>query len=64
LSILTISLNPTKCTKCGKCLDACPMSIDKLENIGKSSDCILCGKCVEACQTNALRINVRRFNKP
>ena len=64
LSILTISLNPTKCTKCENCLDVCPMSIDELGDIGKSSDCILCGKCVEACQTNALRINLRRFNKP
>jgi NAD-dependent dihydropyrimidine dehydrogenase PreA subunit len=40
------------------------MGIDKLENIGKSSDCILCGKCVEACQTNALKITIRRLNKP
>jgi ferredoxin-type protein NapH len=63
LSILTVSLNLTKCTKCAKCLDVCPMGIDKLENIGKSSDCILCGKCVEACQTNALKINIRRRNK-
>jgi ferredoxin-type protein NapH len=63
LSILTVSLSPAKCTKCERCLEVCPMGIDKLENIGKSSDCILCGKCVEACQTNALRINIRRLNK-
>jgi len=60
LSFLTISLDPTKCTECSRCLNVCPMGIDKLSDIGSSSDCILCGKCVEACQTNALRMHVRK----
>lgn len=60
ISILTVSLNQTKCTECSRCLDACPMGIDKLSGIGSSSDCILCGKCVEACKTNALKMRIRR----
>ena len=60
LSVLTISLDSTKCTQCLKCLHVCPMGIEKLSDIGPSSDCILCGKCVEACQTDALKINVRK----
>ena len=60
LSILTISVDSTKCTECLSCLEDCPMGIDKVSDIGSSSDCILCGKCVESCQTDALRINTRR----
>jgi ferredoxin-type protein NapH len=63
LSILTVSLDLTKCTECLRCLDVCPMGIDKLSDIGSSSDCILCGKCVETCQTDALKMNVRKRNK-
>jgi len=63
LSILTVSVNSEKCTECLRCLDVCPMGIDKLSDIGSSSDCILCGKCVETCQTDALKVNVRKRNK-
>ncbi len=63
LSVLTVSLDSTKCTECLRCLDVCPMGIDKLSDIGSSSDCILCGKCVETCQTDALKMNVRKRNK-
>jgi polyferredoxin len=59
LSILTVSLDSTKCKECSRCLDVCPMGIDKLSDIGLSSDCILCGKCVEACQTDALKMSAR-----
>lgn len=60
LSIVTVSLDSEKCTACLKCLDACPMGLEKLEEIGSSSDCIVCGKCVEVCSTDALKIGVRR----
>lgn len=64
VSLLTVSLDSTKCTKCLKCLDVCPMGINKLSKIGSSSDCILCGKCVEACPADALKMDLRRPNKP
>jgi len=63
LSFLTVSLDSTKCTECLRCLDVCPMGINKLSDIGSSSDCILCGKCVEACQTDALKMDIRKRNK-
>jgi ferredoxin-type protein NapH len=59
VSMLTISRNSADCTKCLECLDACPMGIAKLADIGSSSDCILCGKCVEACPRDALKLQLR-----
>lgn len=60
LSVLTISRNPAECTECLDCLEACPMGIAKLADIGSSSDCILCGRCIEACPRNALKMAVRK----
>jgi len=60
LSILTISPDPAKCKKCLDCLSVCPMGIEKLSDIGSSTDCILCGKCVESCPTKALKISVKK----
>jgi len=60
LSVFTVSFNREKCEECLGCLDVCPMGIEKLSDIGSSSDCILCGKCVEVCQTGALKISSRR----
>ena len=60
ISIMTISLDPTKCTNCLKCLDVCPMELKKVEDIGLSSDCIMCGRCIDVCPTNALKMRARR----
>lgn len=60
VSVLTVSLDQEKCEECLGCLDMCPMGIDKLTDIGSSSDCILCGKCVEACQNDALKVGARK----
>ncbi|UCD96801.1 MAG: 4Fe-4S binding protein [Candidatus Bathyarchaeota archaeon] len=58
-SLLTISLDPEKCTKCLKCLANCPMELEQTSDIGHSSDCLLCGRCVEACNIEALQIRLR-----
>lgn len=63
VSVLTVSLDPTKCIECEKCLEVCPMGLDKLADIGSSSDCIICGKCVAACNTDALKIQLRKPTK-
>jgi ferredoxin-type protein NapH len=57
ISVVAISLDSTKCTGCKECLRVCPMGLDKLEDIGYSSDCIVCGRCVDACETGALEVH-------
>jgi len=60
ISLATVSLDHDQCSECNKCLESCPMSIQKVEEVGRSSDCIGCGRCVEVCQTKALKIGIRR----
>jgi len=57
VSILKLKLDMDKCTDCGKCLTICPTNIEKVGDIGGSSDCIRCGKCIDACPTDAIRIS-------
>jgi len=47
-----------KCTVCGVCSDACPMSAISLgENqIEISDDCSLCGICVDTCEFGAISL--------
>lgn len=58
ISIMNISLDENRCKKCFGCLEACGMGIDKLEDIGSSTDCTLCGRCVEACREKALGFTI------
>lgn len=43
----------TACVSCGRCDEACPMSLEVSSMIKKgcidSVDCILCGQCVDVC---------------
>lgn len=55
ISIVNLFLDPAECVECKRCLNICPMKLDKLSDIGLSSDCIMCGKCVEECHTDALK---------
>jgi polyferredoxin len=60
VSVVNISLDEKRCKKCSVCLQACPMGITKLEDIGSSTDCILCGRCVEACPEKALSFKIKK----
>jgi pyruvate formate lyase activating enzyme len=51
---------PTKCIKCGSCVDACPENAITLTTEGISTDpdlCKLCGKCAEVCPTKAIEMS-------
>ncbi len=48
-----------KCTLCGVCVSACPVSAHKTENgihVFEREKCIACGKCEEACISGALTL--------
>jgi ferredoxin-type protein NapH len=51
---MQINVDLSKCTKCGICLNACPMHLTVNQLITKP-DCIKCGRCVEACPKGALK---------
>lgn len=63
VSLITVFLDSTKCVGCEKCLEVCPMGLNKLADIGFSSDCIMCGKCVDACDTDALKMQLKKTTK-
>ncbi len=60
VSIVNIHLDEKKCVRCNVCLQACPMGITEIGDIGNSTDCILCGRCVEACPEKALSFKVKK----
>jgi ferredoxin-type protein NapH len=62
-SILTINHDASQCTGCKDCLEVCPMGIEELTAVGKSTDCILCGRCVDTCPTACLKFSRRRFSE-
>jgi len=47
-----------KCTRCGRCAAACPMSLDVPAMVARSSidhtECITCGSCASTCPSGAL----------
>ena len=54
------------CVGCGRCTEACPMSLDvhgmvhreRMEN----AECVLCGTCVDACPRRVVRYAWKRAN--
>ena len=56
-SYLRVKCDHTKCIKCRKCLNSCPMNVDMLDNSRKRinrTECILCLNCIENCPKKAL----------
>ncbi len=56
-SFLGLRRDPSKCTKCGDCVEACPMQIRILDlpwEKFNDPECTLCLECVGACARGAL----------
>lgn len=59
------SLRKSRCTGCGRCIEACDRGAISLSGGELSTDlskCVFCGDCVEACLTGAREILGRRVS--
>jgi ferredoxin len=58
--VVTLQLNPQKCTGCGMCTDVCPHSVFTLN--GKNAEivhrdaCMECGACSRNCPAGAISV--------
>lgn len=56
---LQLQADPSRCTECGRCNKACPMSLDVTAMVQASqmenSECILCGNCIDTCSRSSIR---------
>jgi ferredoxin-type protein NapH len=62
LNVFEIRIDPASCTKCQRCIQACPvLSIDQksLETGKPLFTCLKCGKCVDVCPNKAIRFHVK-----
>lgn len=56
-----LSIEESKCTRCGQCAVACPMAFVRVGSRGPRTvpdaqeKCILCGHCIAACPTKSLQ---------
>jgi ferredoxin-type protein NapH len=58
----TIRIDKAACTKCYKCVDACPLFALTREGINEgtvSMFCSKCGKCTDTCTNNAINYGIK-----
>ena len=63
-SLLRIRINKTKCIHCGKCVKACPMDVDILDdkrNRKNGTECIECLQCTRECPQKALSWRISEY---
>lgn len=58
--VVTLSLDPEKCTGCGMCLEVCPHAVPAKQNgkvtIRDRDACMECGACAKNCPVEAITV--------
>jgi ferredoxin len=58
--VVTLKLDPDKCTGCGMCLVVCPHRVFELQDkkalISEKDACIECGACMQNCPSEAISV--------
>ena len=53
-------INQEKCSKCGNCIDICPVEVFSKEDekviVKKAEDCIGCKACEAQCEEECLKV--------
>jgi NAD-dependent dihydropyrimidine dehydrogenase PreA subunit len=60
-NVVTLQLDPERCTGCGQCLAVCPHGVfarnGKVVRIQDRDGCMECGACARNCPVEAIRVN-------
>jgi ferredoxin-type protein NapH len=61
---LRLAANPERCTQCGRCATACPMSLSVSVLVQRGdmehAECTLCANCVDTCPRDVIQLVFRR----
>jgi NAD-dependent dihydropyrimidine dehydrogenase PreA subunit len=60
-NVVTLELDPSKCTGCGRCIEVCPREVlylnDGKAHISDRDLCIECGACANNCEFGAITVD-------
>jgi len=55
-----ITIDESKCTRCGECVNICPSEVYKLDGdrvvVGNTADCSNCQSCTSVCEPQAITV--------
>ena len=62
-NVVTLALDSTKCTGCGRCVEVCPHAVFAIQatsgrkaEIKERDSCMECGACAKNCASQALTV--------
>ena len=60
-NVVTLELDLSKCTGCGRCIEVCPREVlylkDRKASIADRDLCIECGACANNCEYGAITVD-------